>query len=142
MNTGREEIEKLQIALLENRRESAEELLNSLMEKSMSSFDNAENFYHGFVLGLMVDMGNNYIVLSNRESGFGRYDMKIEKKDGSLGVILEFKFVKEEEKMEEMAQVALDQIEENKYYNDMKERGIPNILKYGIAFNNKKAVVK
>ena len=44
--------------------------------------------------------------------------------------------------MEEMAQVALDQIEKNKYYLDMKERGIPNILKYGIAFNNKKAVVK
>ena len=45
----------------------------------MSYFDNVENFYHGFVLGLLVDMGNDYIVESNREGGFGRYDMKIEK---------------------------------------------------------------
>jgi len=141
-NTGREEIEKLQIALLEDRRETAEDILNSLMEKSMSSFDNAENFYHGFVLGLMVDMGNEYIVRSNRESGFGRYDMKIEKKDGSIGVILEFKFVKEENEQEKMANTALQQIEKNKYYLDMKERGITNILKYGIAFNNKKAVLR
>ena len=140
--TGREEIIKLQKALLEERKEIVEELLNSLMEKSMSYFDNAENFYHGFVLGLMVDMGKDYVVLSNRESGFGRYDMKIEKMDKSVGVILEFKTVKEDEKMEEEAQNALEQINNNKYYLEMKEKGITNILKYGIAFNNKKAVVK
>ena len=68
--------------------------------------------------------------------------MKIEKKDGSIGIILEFKTVKEEEKMEEMAEKALEQIEKNEYYLDMKERGITHILKYGIAFNNKKAVIK
>ena len=141
-NTGREEIEMLQRALLQNEKEATEKLLNGLMQKSISYFDNAENFYHGFVLELMVDMGTNYIVLSNREGGFGRYDMKIEKKDGSIGIILEFKTVEEEEKMEEMAKVALEQIEQNKYYLDMKSRGITNILKYGIAFNNKKAVLK
>ena len=140
--TGREEIIKLQKALLEERKEMVEELLNSLMEKSMSYFDNAENFYHGFVLGLMVDMGKDYVVLSNRESGFGRYDMKIEKMDKSVGAILEFKTVKEDEKMEEEAQNALEQINNNKYYLEMKEKGITNILRYGIAFNNKKAVVR
>ena len=140
--TGREEIIKLQKALLEERKEIVEELLNSLMEKSMSYFDNAENFYHGFVLGLMVDMGKDYVVLSNRESGFGRYDMKIEKMDKSVGIILEFKTAKEDEKMEEEARNALEQINNNKYYLEMKEKGITNILKYGIAFNNKKAVVK
>ena len=140
--TGREEIIKLQKALLEERKEIVEELLNSLMEKSMSYFDNAENFYHGFVLGLMVDMGKDYVVLSNRESGFGRYDMKIEKMDKSVGAILEFKTVKEDEKMEEEAQNALEQINNNKYYIEMKEKGITNILRYGIAFNNKKAVVR
>ena len=141
-NTGREEIEMLQRALLQNEREAAEKLLNGLMQKSISYFDNAENFYHGFVLGLMVDMGSHYIVLSNREGGFGRYDMKIEKKDGSIGIILEFKTVEDESKMEEMAGVALEQIERNKYYLDMKERGVTNILKYGIAFNNKKAILR
>ena len=140
--TGREEIIKLQKALLEERKEIVEELLNSLMEKSMSYFDNAENFYHGFVLGLMVDMGKDYVVLSNRESGFGRYDMKIEKMDKSVGIILEFKTAKEDEKMEEEARNALEQINNNKYYIEMKEKGITNILKYGIAFNNKKAVVR
>ena len=55
--------------------------------------------------------------------------MKIEKKDGSIGIILEFKTVKEEEKMEEMAEKALEQIEKNEYYLDMKERGITNVLK-------------
>ncbi len=75
-------------------KELSEIILNQLMEKSISYFDNVENFYHGFVLGLLVDMVNEYIVESNREGGYGRYDMKIEKRDGSLGIILEFKTVK------------------------------------------------
>ena len=66
-NTGRQEIEMLQKALLASECEVAEESLNNLMLKSMSYFDNVENFYHGFVLGLLVDMGNDYIVESNRE---------------------------------------------------------------------------
>ncbi|MBE6141112.1 MAG: hypothetical protein E7172_06275 [Firmicutes bacterium] len=136
------EIQDLQKAILRNDKELAEIILNQLMEKSMSYFENVENFYHGFVLGLLVDLGDKYIVKSNREGGYGRYDMKIEKKDGSVGVIMEFKTVKDEDKMEEMANVALEQIEKNKYYLDMKERGITNILKYGVAFNNKKAVLR
>ena len=141
-NNARKEISDLQRTILRGDKELAEIILNQLMEKSISYFENVENFYHGFVLGLLVDLGEEYIVNSNRESGYGRYDMKIEKKDGSIGVILEFKTVKEEEKMEEMANVALEQIERNKYYLDMKERGVSNILKYGIAFNNKKAVLR
>ena len=141
-NNARKEIEDLQRAILRDDKELVELILNQLMKKSISYFENVENFYHGFVLGLLVDMGENYIVESNRESGYGRYDMKIEKKDGSIGIILEFKTVKEEEKMEEMAEKALEQIEKNEYYLDMKERGITNVLKYGIAFNNKKAVIK
>lgn len=141
-NNARKEITDLQKAILKNDKELVQLILNQLMKKSISYFENVENFYHGFVLGLLVDMGENYIVESNRESGYGRYDMKIEKKDGSIGIILEFKTVKEEEKMEEMAEKALEQIEKNEYYLDMKERGITHILKYGIAFNNKKAVIK
>jgi len=140
-NNARDEIEDLQRALVNNDKELAEIILNQLMGKSMSYFDNEENFYHGFVLGLLVDMGDKYIVESNREGGYGRYDMKIEKRDETLGIILEFKIVKEE-KQEEMANMALQQIEKNKYYLDMRARGITNILKYGIAFNKKKAVLK
>ena len=141
-NNARKEIADFQRAILRNDKELVGLILNQLMLKSISYFENVENFYHGFVLGLLVDMGEKYIVESNRESGYGRYDMKIEKKDGSIGIILEFKTVKEEEKMEEMAEKALEQIDKNEYYLDMKERGITNILKYGIAFNNKKAVLK
>ncbi len=141
-NNARKEVVDFQRAILGNDKELAEIILNQLMLKSISYFDNVENFYHGFVLGLLVDMGEKYIVESNRESGYGRYDMKIEKRDGTLGIILEFKTVQEEDKMEEMAQKALEQIEEKAYYNDMKERGITNIFKYGIAFNNKKVVMR
>ena len=141
-NNARKEIADFQRAILRNDKELVGLILNQLMLKSISYFENVENFYHGFVLGLLVDMGEKYIVESNRESGYGRYDMKIEKKDGSIGIILEFKTVKEEEQMEEMAEKALEQIDRNEYYLDMKERGITNILKYGIAFNNKKAVLK
>ncbi len=141
-NKARKEVVDFQKAILENDKELAEIILNQLMLKSISYFDNIENFYHGFVLGLLVDMGNAYIVESNRESGYGRYDMKIEKKDGTLGIILEFKTVQDEDKMEEMALKALEQIAEKEYYNDMKKRGITNIFKYGIAFNNKKVVMR
>ncbi len=142
INNARKEVTDFQRAILKNDKELAEIILNQLMLKSISYFDNVENFYHGFVLGLLVDMGNSYIVESNRESGYGRYDMKIEKKDGTLGIILEFKTVQDEDKMEEMAFKALEQIGEKEYYNDMKKRGITNIFKYGIAFNNKKVVMK
>ena len=141
-NKARKEVVDFQKAILENDKELAEIILNQLMLKSISYFDNVENFYHGFVLGLLVDMGEKYIVESNRESGYGRYDMKIEKKDGTLGIILEFKTVQDEDKMEEMAFKALEQIAEKEYYNDMKKRGITNIFKYGIAFNNKKVVMR
>ena len=142
INNARKEVVDFQKAILENDKELAEIILNQLMLKSISYFDNVENFYHGFVLGLLVDMGEKYIVESNRESGYGRYDMKIEKRDGTIGIILEFKTVQDEDKMEEMALKALEQIEEKSYYNDMKERGITNIFKYGIAFNNKKIVMR
>ena len=142
INNARKEVTDFQRAILENDKELAEIILNQLMLKSISYFDNVENFYHGFVLGLLVDMGEKYIVESNRESGYGRYDMKIEKRDGTIGIILEFKTVQEEDKMEEMALKALEQIEEKEYYNDMKKRGITNIFKYGIAFNKKKVVMR
>ena len=142
LNNARKEIADFQRAILNNDKELVSLILNQLMRKSISYFENVENFYHGFVLGLLVDMGENYIVESNREGGYGRYDMKIEKKDGSIGIILEFKTVKEDDKMEEMAEKALEQIREKEYYLDMRERGIQKILEYGIAFNNKKAVLK
>ena len=107
-----------------------------------------ERFYHGFVLGLLVDNANNYILKSNRESGFGRYDVVMEPKDvHDRAVIMEFKVFDEEDgekTLEDTALNALQQIEEKKYDTDLLARGIPkdNILKYGFAFEGEKCLIR
>lgn len=107
-----------------------------------------ERFYHGFVLGLLVDKANQYVVKSNRESGLGRYDVVMEPKDiGDPAVIMEFKvFDKEDEEssLEDTAKNALLQIEEKHYATDLIQRGIPEnrILKYGFAFEGEKCLIR
>lgn len=108
-----------------------------------------EKFYHGFVFGLLVDNAKNYIVKSNRESGYGRYDVVLEPKDKSnIAVIIEFKvYDKEydgENDLSDTADNALAQIEEKQYATDLISQGISeeNILKYGFAFQGKKCLIK
>ena len=107
-----------------------------------------ERFYHGFVLGLIVDKSNDYLVKSNRESGYGRYDVVMEPKDTkNVAVIMEFKVFDVEDDERELADTAenaLRQIEEKKYDADLLQRGIPaeNILKYGFAFEGEKCLIR
>ncbi len=106
-----------------------------------------ERFYHGFVLGLLVDKAENYLVKSNRESGFGRYDVVMEPKDiKDAAVIMEFKVFDSqdgEKSLEDTAKNALKQINEKKYDTDLLQRGIAasNILKYGFAFEGEKCLI-
>ncbi len=105
-----------------------------------------EKFYHGFVLGLMVDLADRYEVTSNRESGFGRYDVMLKPLDQENdGIILEFKVhdPKEESSMEETVQEALRQIEEKKYEQTLLAYGIEkeHIHKYGFAFRGKEVLI-
>ena len=105
-----------------------------------------ERFYHGFVLGLLADLSKEYIVTSNRESGFGRYDVMIEPKDiTKTAVILEFKVrnPRKEATLEETVEVALKQIEEKQYEASLLERGIlpEQIYKYGFAFEGKSVCI-
>lgn len=111
-----------------------------------SSSGEPERFYHGFVLGLMVEQAERYEVRSNRESGFGRYDvMLIPKKDNLPAIVMEFKVRNpgREQTLEATAQSALNQIEDKNYDAELVARGIPceRIRHYGLAFEGKRVLI-
>ena len=115
-----------------------------LVEEMFSYMDvgknTAENFYHAFVLGMLVGLKDTYYVNSNRESGFGRYDIMLEPKDkNGNSFIMEFKVMEnmEEKTIEDTIENAKKQIEEKRYEENLKERGFTNITKMVYAFNGK-----
>ena len=116
------------------------------MDKSISFYDGgSESFYHGLMLGLIALIDNQYKIKSNRESGDGRYDVcLIPREKRYPGIIMELKWKKElsEDVLDEFADKALAQIDELRYDSEMKEDGITDILKFGIAFSGKKVRVK
>ena len=116
--------------------------------KKPSEENEPEKFYHGFVLGLLVDNAKNYVIKSNRESGYGRYDVVLEPKNkNDVAVIIEFKaYDREYDKendLKDTAANALAQINENQYAADLIAQGISEdkILKYGFAFHGKKCLI-
>ena len=129
--------------------------MNRMSKSMFSSFDggnkpsgetNPERFYHGFVLGLLVDLAGRYAVASNRESGFGRYDVLLEplKKEDD-GIILEFKVhdPDDEGDLKETVAQALKQIEDKQYEQVLLDHGVSKdrIRKYGFAFEGKKVLI-
>ena len=122
-----------------------EELLNEIFLVSMSYYDTSktEKPYHTFILGMMLYLDNEYTVLSNNETGYGRNDLAlnpINKRD--VRYIFEFKVAKTEEELEERADEALSQIENKKYPVLLKERGVKEIIHIGMAFFGKRVKVK
>ena len=133
----------LEKALYLNDGKKLQEFLRKYMITCISCFDGAaEGFYHGMMLGLAAGMSSRYYIRSNRESGEGRFDLVLEPKVHSLpGVIMEFKATKDDAGLSASAAEALKQIENKHYDTDMKDRGIKEIVKYGIAFTGKKVEI-
>ncbi len=143
-------------ALLQDDVKSMNAYMNRVALATFSYFDSGRNpsvetqperFYHGFVLGLVVELADRYILTSNRESGFGRYDVVMEPKNGTdNAVIMEFKVRDsgEEKSLEETADAALKQIKKQRYEADLESRGFPGdrIRKYGFAFEGKEVLIK
>ena len=131
------------------------EYMNRVAEATFSTFDtgrnpsddtNPERFYHGFVLGLIVELAGKYRVTSNRESGFGRYDVMLEPLEKTKGAfVLEFKVFnpRKEKTLEDTVANALQQINEKDYDCELLSRGIQkeNIFHYGFAFEGKKVLI-
>lgn len=111
-----------------------------------SSKEEPERFYHGFVLGLMVDLNERYVLASNRESGFGRYDVMLEPRNPEDdAMILEFKVFqpRKENDLQDTVKFALQQIEDRKYEAILVEKGVAKekIRKYGFAFRGKEVLI-
>ena len=129
-------------AMTEGRAADFAQFLAELLRDFVSFHDSGkqpETFYHGLLLGLSVWLTGKYRVESNRESGYGRFDLAFfPLKENTPGVILELKAVKEEAEMEEAAKTALRQIETKAYETELKRQGVKHIWRYGVAFCGKK----
>ncbi len=142
-------------ALLSGNRKAMNAYMNKVALATFSYFDTGKNpsqtteperFYHGFVLGLMVDLADRYIITSNRESGFGRYDVLLKPRNKhDDGIILEFKVRDndEEKTLDETVKAALKQIDEQNYAAVLINEGVAEdkIKKYGFAFEGKKVLI-
>ncbi len=113
--------------------------------KKPSECNEPERFYHGFVLGLLVELADKYSVTSNRESGFGRYDVLLEPRKNDDAIILEFKVqdTEEEKDLSDTVRAALDQIKKRKYADILISRGVKegHIRSYGFAFRGKEVLI-
>ncbi len=142
-------------ALLSGDLDAMNEYMNRVSEDVFSSFDTGgrssgrtepERFYHGFVLGLIVELKDRYAVVSNRESGFGRYDVMLKPKDkGGDAIIIEFKVFnrRRDKSLADTVKAALRQIEEKHYAAGLSAEGVPaeRIHKYGFAFEGKDVLI-
>lgn len=113
--------------------------LENIMLNSVSCFDfnsnSKESHYHVFILGMLLGLRRRYYIHSNREGGRGRYDLVVEPMDKRKnGLVIEFKVAKEKEELEKASEEALAQIEEKRYYEGLRDRGVEKIILVGISF--------
>ena len=142
------------IALLQGNVSAMNQYMNQVTKAMFSYFDTGkrvsdaepERFYHGFVLGLIVDLAGKYRITSNRESGFGRYDVVMEPlKENLDAIVMEFKVqnTSKEKSLEQTVEHALHQIREKQYDTELLARGIAKerIRHYGFAFRGREVLI-
>jgi hypothetical protein len=133
-------------ALLEGKIDVFEEIFSDYVVTAMSFFDigaESEKVYHAFVMGLLLWLAPGYQVKSNRESGYGRYDiMIIPENPAKLGYIIEFKKVRRKETVESAVESALKQIDDRKYETELMQRGIKTYKKLAVVFNGKDVTIR
>lgn len=122
--------------------EEIEKFINSQLVKSISYYDDVENFYHGYMFGILSGIGG-YEIISNREQGNGRPDLVLKPfQPMQPAIILELKRTQKFSEMEKLCKEALEQIEERNYAAELVEEGYQSVLKYGICFCRKSCMVK
>ena len=129
-------------AILDGDVETFELEVNRWLLKSISYHDGYENFYHGFLVGLL-EYSDEYLVESNRESGTGRNDIVVKNVlTQDIAIVIEIKTVGKDETLDQMCDAALQQIEDRQYESGLVNEGYGKIIKYGIAFAGKRCKVK
>jgi hypothetical protein len=134
-------------ALVETDIELFEEILSDFVLETLSYFDtqkrDVERVYQAFILGLLVNLTPHYEINSNKESGYGRYDVAIiPKEPHKPAIIMELKKIRLNETKESALDSALQQIEDKKYESDIRKRGIEDITKLAVTFDGKRVWVK
>ena len=143
---GRTTANKIAESLFSQDTKKLQDGIGEYLKKSISFYDaGAEGFYHGLVLGLIALMDNQYQIRSNRESGDGRYDISLFPRENKYpGMIMELKWDKDlnDEELDALSAEALDQINKKGYDTEMREEGVADIIKFGIAFSGKKVKIR
>ena len=140
--TEKKELKPLYESLLNGKAGELAEILSENLMETISFYDYQESYYHGFLAGMLKNIGN-YIVQSNRESGNGRPDILVRYPSvRGKAVIIEIKVSKTYQGLEEKCDEALNQIEDQKYEEALRQEGYQDILKYGVAFYRKECMVK
>ena len=136
------DLSKLYQSLFDGNEEVLSLEISNILSQSISYYDSGENFYHGFLLGILQNI-DNYKIYSNIESGSGRCDIMLEPiKFDNPAIVIELKRTKNRKELDMTCEKALEQIEDNKYIERLENEGYDNIIKYGIAFFKKICKVK
>lgn len=140
--TEKKELAPLYESILNGDREKMAEILSRNLMETISFYDYQENYYHGFLAGMLKNIGD-YIVVSNRESGMGQPDIILKYPSvRGRAVIMEIKVAKTYQELEEKCEEALRQIEDQRYEEELRQEGYSTILKYGVAFYRKECMVR